>query len=234
VVRSCSGGFFRWTDHAPVTEKLLEAMAEALRPQAPLFRDLGVTLALELHFEFTTFELLRLFEMCRAEPGDWLGVCLDTFNVLPMLEDPVLASERILPWVVATHVKDGGLALDDGGLLAFPTAVGEGQVDLHGILSLLATLPRPVNLSVEDHGGRFRTPFFDDDFRCRFPDLDTRELSRLVAGAHKGESALRGGEMAVTERAEWPDQCEERTRRGLEHLRGIVVDFRERKEGGRS
>jgi sugar phosphate isomerase/epimerase len=200
-------------------------MADALRPQASFLRDLGVTLALELHFEFTTFELLRLFEMCQAEPGDWLGVCLDTFNVLPMLEDPVLASERILPWVVATHVKDGGMALDDEGLLTFPTAVGEGQVDFHSILELLATLPRTVNLSVEDHGGRFRTPFFDDDFRRRFPDLDTRELSRLVAGGRRGESALRTGEMVVTDRTEWPDQCEERTRRGLENLRGIVEDF---------
>jgi len=225
VVRSCSGGFFRWTDRAPSTEVLLDAMAEALRPQAPFFRDLGVTLALELHFEFTTFELLRLFEMCDAAPGDWLGVCLDTFNVLPMLEDPVLASERILPWVVATHVKDGGMALDDGGLLTFPTGVGEGQVNFDGILSLLASLPRPVNLSVEDHGGRFRTPFFDDDFRRRFPDLDTRDLSRLVAGARKGASALQAGQMAVTERADWPDQCEERTRRGLRNLRRFVEDF---------
>jgi sugar phosphate isomerase/epimerase len=200
-------------------------MAEALRPQAPFFRDLGVTLALELHFEFTTFELLRLFEMCEADPGDWLGVCLDTFNVLPMLEDPVLASERILPWVVATHVKDGGMTLDDGGLLTFPTGVGEGQVDFNGILNLLATLPRPVNLSVEDHGGRFRTPFFEDDFRRRFPDLDTRELSRLVAGARTGGSALQAGRMAVTERADWPDQCEERTWRGLRNLRRIVEDF---------
>jgi len=231
VVRSCSGGFFRWTDRAPAADILLDAMAEALRPQASLFRDLGVTLALELHFEFTTFELLRLFEMCRAEPGGWLGVCLDTFNVLPMLEDPVLASERILPWVVATHVKDGGIALDDEGLLTFPTAVGEGQVDFRGILELLATLPRPVNLSVEDHGGRFRTPFFDDTFRCRFPDLDTRELSRLVAGARRGDAALRAGEMTVTDRAEWPDQCEERTRRGLRNLRGIVKDFQEGQAG---
>jgi sugar phosphate isomerase/epimerase len=232
IVRSCSGGFFRWADHAPPTHTLLEAMAGALRPQASFFRDLGVTLALELHFEFTTFELVRLFEMCQAEPGDWLGICLDTFNVLPMLEDPVLASDRVLPWVVATHIKDGGMALEDEGLLTFPTAVGEGQVDFHGILALLATLPGSVNLSVEDHGGRFRSPFFNDDFRVRFPDLDTRELSRLVAGAHKGDAALQAGEMFITDRAKWPELCEERTRQGLRNLRRIVTDFQDRRAGG--
>ncbi len=224
VVRSCSGGFFRWTEEAPETEALLRAMARALRPQASFFRDLGVTLALELHFEFTTFELLRLFEMCQAEPGDWLGICLDTFNMLPMLEDPVLGTERALPWVVATHVKDGGVVLDEGGFLTFPTRVGQGLVDFPGILSLLATLPRPVNLSVEDHGGSFRTPFYDDDFRGRFPDLDLRELSRLVAMAWKGSDALQAGSLTVTDRAAWPGQCEERTRQGLSSLRATVGD----------
>ena len=71
MIRSCSGGFFRWEEDAPATEELLRAMADALLPQRPVFQELGVTLALELHFEFTTFELLRLFERCGAEPGGW-------------------------------------------------------------------------------------------------------------------------------------------------------------------
>ena len=44
--------------------------------------DHGVTLAIETHFEFTSFELVRLMERCDAEPGDYLGVCLDTMNLL--------------------------------------------------------------------------------------------------------------------------------------------------------
>jgi sugar phosphate isomerase/epimerase len=225
VVRSCSGGFFRWHDDAPPTEELLEAMAGALRPQRQLFEDLGVTLAIELHFEFTTFELIRLFEMCHAEPGGWLGICLDTFNMLPMLEDPVAGTERILPWVVATHVKDGGMALAGKGLLSFPTTVGEGVIDLRAVLERLATLERPVNLSLEDHGGSFKTPFYDESFLARFPDATPYELRELVAKAEVGHRRMVAGELAVTTREEWPGLCEDRTRLGLENLKLLVKEI---------
>jgi len=223
VLRSCSGGFFRWHDEAPPTGELLDAMARALEPQRAVFEDLGVTLALELHFEFTTFELVRLFERVGAEPGGWLGICLDTFNVLPLLEDPVLATERVLPWVVATHVKDGVAHLDDEGLLTFPTAVGEGGIDFTAILDRLATLPHPVHLSVEDHGGSFRTPFFDRGFRARFPDLGAEDLTRLVASAQRDEARMGSGEVRITDRADWPVLCQERTRRDLTSLRRLVA-----------
>jgi sugar phosphate isomerase/epimerase len=227
VVRSCSGGFFRWTDEAPPTEDLIQAMAEALRPQRPVFQDLGVTLAIELHFEFTTFELLKLFEMCDAEPGGWLGICLDTFNMLPMLEDPVLGAKRALPWVVATHVKDGGLALDDGRLLTFPTEVGRGLVDFPSILELLAGLERPVNLSVEDHGGSFTTLFFDEGFLRRFPDLEEEERSRLIEAAKVGGTRLEAGDLTITERADWPGMSEGRTHRGMEYVQRLVREMGE-------
>jgi len=109
IVRSCSGGFMRWRDKSPATETLLLETATALQSQEQMLKDFNVILALETHFEFTTHELLRLFEICEAEPGDYLGVCFDTMNVMTMLENPIEALERILPWVVSTHIKDGAL-----------------------------------------------------------------------------------------------------------------------------
>jgi sugar phosphate isomerase/epimerase len=208
-------------------------MAEALRPQRSVFEDLGVTLGIELHFEFTTFELIRLFEMCEAEPGGWLGICLDTFNMLPMLEDPVSGTKRILPWVVSTHVKDGALALEEEGLLTFPTGVGEGQIDFPAILGLLATSERAINLSVEDHGGSFRTPFRDEAFLARFPDVEEEELARLVSAARAGEEDGVSGNLAVTEREDWPSLCEARTQRGIENLRRLVEEMERRPGGGK-
>jgi sugar phosphate isomerase/epimerase len=225
VVRSCSGGFFRWHDDSPPTEELVRTMAAALGPQRQMFEDLGVTLAIELHFEFTTFELLRLFEMCDAEPGGWLGVCLDTFNMLPMLEDPVAGTERILPWVVATHVKDGGMALAGKGLLSFPTTVCEGVIDLRTILQRLAALDRPINLSLEDHGGSFKTPFYDESFLARFPDVTALELRQIVDAAARGRQRMVAGELSVTDRKEWPTLCEDRTRAGLKNLKSLVREI---------
>ncbi|MGD2124079.1 MAG: TIM barrel protein [Gemmatimonadota bacterium] len=226
VVRSCSGGFFRWGDAAPPTEELLDAMVRALRPQRAFLEDLGVTLAIELHFEFTTFELFRLFERLDAEPGGWLGVCLDTFNMLPMLEDPELGAGRILPWVVSTHVKDGAIALEGEGLRSFPTGVGEGLIDFPAILNLLLSAGRSVNLSVEDHGGSFMTDISDEEFLARFPDRAPQELGRLMEMARKGKKDLEEGRLAVTDREDWPAICQRRTQMGIGSLRSIVGGIR--------
>ena len=223
VVRSCSGGFFRWTNEAPRTSTLLGAMAAVLRSQRTLFEDCGVTLAIELHFEFTTFELLRLFDMCDAEPGGWLGICLDTFNMLPMLEDPVAGTERVLPWIVATHVKDGGVSIGTDGLVTFPTELGCGLVDIPAILNLLVSTGRPINLSIEDHGGSFTTPL-DDEFLVRFPNLSDIEKTHLLRLASAGGERLANGTLSPTDRAEWPELCQERTEAGLSYLHNLVTD----------
>ena len=203
---------------------MLQAMAAALRSQRSLFEDCGVTLAIELHFEFTTFELLRLFDMCDAEPGGWLGICLDTFNMLPMLEDPVAGTERVLPWIVATHMKDGGLSIGAEGLLTFPTELGCGLVDIPAITDLLKSTGRPMNLSVEDHGGSFTTPLHDPEFLARFPDLTTIEKARLLQLASVGAERLTDGTMRQTDRADWPSLCENRTEAGIRYLAGLVAN----------
>lgn len=207
VVRSCSGGLMRWRDEAPPTETLLREAASALRAQEGLWRDHGTVLAIETHFEFTSHELLRLFEMCGAEPGEWLGICLDTMNLLTMLEDPVSATSRLLPWIVSTHIKDGGLLVDAAGMTAFPTAIGDGTIDLAAILRLLATLDRPIHLSVEDHAGSFAVPVFDPLFLSKLPDLQVGEFARLVALSQK--TAARA-EVRPLPREEWPCVAEGR------------------------
>ena len=222
AVRSCSGGLMRWTDDARPTGILLRAMAESLRAQKAMLGDLGVTLAIETHFEFTTFELLRLFAACGVRPGEYLGICLDTMNLLTMLEDPVMATRRVLPWVVMTHIKDGGLLLTENGLVSFPAEAGKGIVDLEGIVRLLSSSDPPLRLSLEDHGGQFLIPVFSPSFLLKFPDLSAAEFSRLIALALEGGRLVERGEMTIVERNRWPEVCEERVKNGLRCLHGII------------
>jgi sugar phosphate isomerase/epimerase len=222
AIRSCSGGLMRWTDDALPTEVLLRAMAQSLREQKRMLDDLGVTLAIETHFEFTTFELLRLFTACGVRPGEYLGICLDTMNLLTMLEDPILATKRILPWVVMTHIKDGGILLTENGLLSFPVEAGTGIVDLERILRHLSALDRPVRLSLEDHGGEFLIPVFNRAFLLKFPDLTVVEFSRLLMLTRESQRLFDRGTLRAVERSGWPDVCEERVRNGLRHLKRIA------------
>ncbi len=223
VVRSCSGGLMRWREDSPDTATFLRAAAAALRDQRAMLQDHGVVLAIETHFEFTTFELLRLFDMCGARPGEWLGVCLDTMNLLTMLEDPLAATRRILPWVVSTHIKDGGIFLTGEGLTTFPAPLGEGIVDLGGIIDLLAERPDNIHLSIEDHGGEFHLPIFDVRFRAEFPDLTLREFIGLCRLTYLTAQRMGTGTLKTTPREEWPQICEERIRRDISALRTITA-----------
>jgi len=221
-IRSCSGGLMRWAEDSPPTGVLLQAMAQSLRAQKRMLGDLGITLAIETHFEFTTFELLRLFAACGARPGEYLGICLDTMNLLTMLEDPVMATKRVLPWVVMTHLKDGGILLTENGLVSFPVEAGKGIVDLDEIIRLLAALGHRLRLSLEDHGGEFLIPIFNSSFLVKFPDLNAVELTRLLSLALESQRRVERREMAVVERNRWPEVCGDRVRNGLRNIKEII------------
>jgi sugar phosphate isomerase/epimerase len=214
----------RWDKKSRPTEEFIRMMAGALKDQKRMLQDNGIILAIETHFEFTTFELLRLFELCGARPGEYLGICLDTMNLLTMLEDPVWATERVLPWVVMTHIKDGGILISDEGFLSFTAEAGTGVIDFEAIFEKLSKLDHTVNLSLEDHGGGFSIPVFDPDFLAGFPDLTASETIRLVELSARCRELLERGKIAVLDRARWPEHCERRVKRGLRAVKRIVEE----------
>jgi sugar phosphate isomerase/epimerase len=226
IVRSCSGGLMRWQKDSLPAEDFLRMMAKSLKEQRQMFQDLRVVLAIETHFEFTTFELLRLFEMCGAEPTEYLGICLDTMNLLTMLEDPVRATQRILPWVVSTHIKDGALLLTETGFVSFPVETGKGVVNLKEIFELLSSLEHEITLSIEDHGGEFQIPIFDAAFLEKFPGLSVAELGDLLELSVKSQKLLDEGKISVLERLRWPEHCESRMKAGIQHIKKIVRENR--------
>jgi sugar phosphate isomerase/epimerase len=219
VVRSCSGGLMRWSEESPPTEVLLAETARALRAQRSMLRDHGVVVAIETHFEFTSHELVRLLDMCESDPGECFGICLDTMNLLTMLEDPVQATKRLLRWVVATHVKDGGAFVDRRGLTTFTAPIGDGVIDLGGVIALLGTRGRDVHLSVEDHGGSFSLPIYDSLFLSRFPDLTVQALARIIeiSQASAAKAVCR-----PLERERWPSCCEGRLAADIRALHSLV------------
>lgn len=225
VLRSCSGGLMRWHSGSPMTETLVSETAEFLHSQKQMLNDHNVILAIETHFEFTTHELLRIFERCEAEPGDFVGICLDTMNLLTMLEEPVQAVERILPWVTSTHFKDGALLLTDEGLITFPAEIGKGVINLRKIIRYLTQLPSDVHLSIEDHGGQFSLPVFDPLFLSKFPDLSTQEFAALIRLARSAEELVKKGKCTVTERDIWPEICEVRMKNNIKNLKKIIQDL---------
>ena len=222
IIRSCSGGLMRWDPKSLSTKQLMEEMADELSLQLQMLRDHQVVLAIETHFEFTTFELLKVFEWCGVEPGDCLGICLDTMNLLTMLEDPLSATERVLPWIVSTHIKDGCILTTDHGLKTYTSPIGAGIIDLGSIAGKLKGPDRSINLSIEDHGGDFELPIYNPRFLQEFPDLTSSELVILIELAKKSEKLLEEGVWEPMPREDWPLYCEKRIVEGIEGLKKIV------------
>jgi hypothetical protein len=139
-----------------------------------------------------------------------------------LMEDPLRAVERLLPWIVATHIKDGGVLLGEDGLTVFPIETGRGIVDIQGIVDRLQQLDRRINLSVEDHGGSFALNIHDPGFLKKFPHLSVEEFSLLIRLAFRSRRKHALGLKDITTRPMWPAVCEERIRKDIEALKILV------------
>lgn len=221
IIRSCSDGMVRANQSNPPTGTLLKATVSELKRMMPMLRDNGVVLAIETNFEFTTHELLKIFKMCEVEPGDCLGICLDTMNLLTMLENPVEAVERVLPWLVCTHIKDGGLVFDKKGMTAFPSPLGSGIIDMEAIVAMIIDQKPEVNLSVRSQGGSYLLPVHEPWYIDQFPDLTICEYNNLMLLEDMAEKRMEEGILSITGIEDWAGICAGRTVGDLKKLRAI-------------
>ncbi len=221
IVRSCSGGLMRWHDQGPKTPEYLDGMQIELEKLKTLVSDLGIVWAVETHFEFTSFELIRVFEKAGIYPGEGIGICLDTMNLLTMLEDPVEATKRLLPWIVSTHIKDGGILTSPNGLRSFPAPINSGWINLKEIIRLISERDNAIHLNVEDHNGFFELPLLNDLFLKEFPDLQDNELESLVRMGEIVEPYRKKIEIEYFDRDLWPSVCEQRMKQNIVELISI-------------
>ena len=133
VMRICCGGRrtrpASWTAHRdallPLLSKCVDAAQEA-----------GVVLAIENHIDMLADELV---ELVTTIDSPWLGVCLDTGNNLRILEDPMVAARKLVPYARATHIKDVTARSGDPREFSFWPSVplGRGLIDIAAIVGWL-------------------------------------------------------------------------------------------------
>jgi sugar phosphate isomerase/epimerase len=158
-------------------DDMLSAAARNLRGVLPVCERYGVSLAVENTAQITCSELLALVEMVGS---DWVGVCLDTGNPLAVLEDPLATAEALAPLTKAVHLKDCQVAARPDGFVLGGCALGEGVVDLGGILGALSSLPPDTSLSIEVALGRQQVPALSEEHLARFPGASARALGRAL------------------------------------------------------
>ena len=136
---------FRFEPHEPQLKKLVKMFKKAVK----VAEEMEVKLAVENHFDFDSDEFLWLIE----EVGSpYFGLTFDTGNFTRLLDEPVKAMEKLGKYVYATHIKDlkihPGVAADEWYFMAC-TAIGDGILNMPGILKQLDDLNYPGLLAIE-------------------------------------------------------------------------------------
>lgn len=130
-------GNFRFRGQEPV-EDSLRRLTPQLKCLAAEAADRGLVLGMENHGDFLADEMIELIHRVSA-PN--LGVTLDTCNNLRLFEDTIAESVKLVPYAVATHVKDAtatGVGSPRAWKTFFPSiGLGNGFLDIKRVLQAL-------------------------------------------------------------------------------------------------
>lgn len=119
---------------------------EQLRWVEPVLKKHKVKLAVENHKDWTAPELATAMQMLSSEN---IGVTLDFGNSIALMEQPMNVVNKLVPYVVSTHVKD--MAVEDykDGFLLSEVPLGTGFIDLEKIFALCKKNNANVKFNLE-------------------------------------------------------------------------------------
>jgi sugar phosphate isomerase/epimerase len=123
-----------------------DELVSTFRSLAPVLHDLGITMGIENHFTLNPKELADLIGKI-GDPS--LGICLDPMNSISMLIGPHETVTTLAPLAVSVHVKDARARRVNTGFYVEGCPLGEGLVDIPGMVKAVQTSGRSPNLLVE-------------------------------------------------------------------------------------
>lgn len=168
---------------------------ERLRRLAIPARELGITLAVANHFDFTTRELRTLME---EVDSPHVGVMFDSGNSLGTLDDPLEAAEILGPFVKTTHIKDYVIRETPRGFSLRMMPLGTGSLRLAEILRALDRHAPTVDFIVQMYNdAETEVPWLDDGFFAAYRGKSAAEIAatlRHIRAKPHDPSAFRSSE----------------------------------------
>lgn len=181
AVRTFYSTISRFATDRPTTKEAmrarLSAAAAQVRKVVPICEKYEIPLAFENHQDLTTEELLTLLELIGSE---WVGICFDTGNSLALLDDPLESAKALGPRVKTVHLKDYQLAARADGFTMVGCALGEGAMDLDGILEVLAEEAPEANLNIETPMEKIVYPVLEQEHLSHLPGASAEGLARTL------------------------------------------------------
>ena len=149
-----------------------------LRLAMPIIEKQKMPFALENHKDWTLEDMERLLKTYSSE---YLGVCLDFGNNIALLDDPMEFAEKLTPYALSTHVKDMGVRPYEDGFLLSEVPLGQGILDLPGIVGLIQKTRPKTRFSLEMMTrDPLRVPCLTDKYWAVFPDRNGVYLARTM------------------------------------------------------
>ena len=126
-------GFNRFDPTTSIADEL-EIARTIIASSVPALERSGGHLAIENHGDVTSDELVDIVEQIDS-PN--VGICLDVGNSLCVLEDPLAAAERMIPFALTTHFKDYTITGTPTGCKIAGVPLGEGVLPLLDLYRLI-------------------------------------------------------------------------------------------------
>lgn len=147
IFRSLVGGrrYELYDNH----EAFLDFKQKAIRSlqlAAPIAEKHGVRIGVENHKDFHAAELVEILTTL-GSPA--MGACIDTGNNIALLEEPMHVVETLAPFAVTVHLKDMAVQPHKDGFLLSEVPLGEGMLDLQGIIDILRGASPNVPIHLE-------------------------------------------------------------------------------------
>jgi sugar phosphate isomerase/epimerase len=152
---------------------------ERLQRVEPIVSKHRFRLAVENHKDQRVAEKL---DTLRRLDSEFIGLCVDVGNNFPLLEDPVETMRAFAPWAFTVHLKDQAVRPATDGFLMADVALGEGCLDLPGIVAILRAAKPRVRFNYETiTRDALSVPVLTNGFWATLPDTPARELARTLA-----------------------------------------------------
>jgi len=200
-------------------EELSDLLAEAL----PVAERYFIHIALASSRRLTAKEMLHLFQ---AADSELLGLCLDPASALSVLEDPLEWAQILGPHTFCLRLSDYQILFAPEGGELFSCPLGEGIVDIPGLLEALCRASPEAHLLLTTPSELLSLPFLDEDFLARLHHLRPTQLARMVRLVR--ERALKEPPLLL-QQADLPEDEilaaeDERFQQSLEWVRARLVE----------
>ena len=164
-------------------KQMFEGIKKSVTLAEPVLRKYRMRLALENHKGYRSAEQAAWLKQLGSE---WLGVCLDFGNNLSLCEDPTDTARTLAPYVIFAHIKDMAVEEYQDGFLLSEVPMGEGILDLKGIVELLRKKDPKMIFDLEMiTRDPLKIPIYSEKYWATFDDnlspLPGRDVAKVIA-----------------------------------------------------